>query len=60
MPEIPCDQIIDLMERGQSDMNSIGKIFAVKDAARYVSVSEDSDLLIELKTGERFYQIQVS
>ena len=40
-------------------MNSVGKIFAMKDPARYVSVSEDSNLLIEFKTRKRLYQIQV-
>ena len=45
MPEIPGDEVIDLVERRQRDVKGIGDELPVKDPARDVSLGEDGNLV---------------
>lgn len=43
--EIPGDKIVDLMYRGDGNVDGIGDVFAAKDASVDIAVGEDSGLL---------------
>ena len=60
MAEIPSDKIVDLVKRGESDVDGVGDVFAVKDAAVDIAFGEDGDLLDKLKLFERFNKIEVA
>lgn len=57
MPEVPSYEIVDLVKRRRREVNRIGDIFAVKDAALDVPFSEYRDLLGDLDLFERFDEI---
>ena len=58
--EIPRDQIIDLVIRGDGDVDRVGDVFAVKDAAFDVALGEDGDLLGKVELFERFDKIKAA
>lgn len=60
MAEIPRNDVVDLVKRGKSDMDGVGDVLAVEDAAVDIALSQDRDLLGDLKLFERLYQIQVA
>ena len=53
MTEVPRHQVIDLVKRSKRYMESVGDIFAMKDAARDVTVREDRSLVSQLNLLER-------
>ena len=60
MAEIPRDKIVDLVKRGESDVDGVGDVFAVKDAAVDVAFGEDGDLFDKLELFERLYKVEIA
>lgn len=60
MAEIPRDDVVDLVKRGKGDVDGVGYVFAVKNAAVDIAFGEDRDFLGQLELFERFYQIEVT
>jgi hypothetical protein len=58
--EIPGDEIIDLMKRGEGDVDGVGDVFSVKDPAFDIAFGENGDFFGELELLERLDQIQIS
>ena len=58
--EVPGDEIIDLVDRRDGDVDGIGDVFAVKDAAFDVALGKYRDFLGKIELFERLNQIETS
>lgn len=60
MAEVPGDEVIDLVERGEGEVDGVGEVFAVKDAAFDVAFGEDGGLFDEFELLERADEIEIA
>lgn len=60
MAEIPCDDVVNLVDRSESNVDGVGDIFAVKDAAVDVAVGEDRDLFGQFEMFERLDEVKIA
>lgn len=60
MAEIPGDEVIDLVDGRDGNVDGVGDIFTVKDAAVDVAVSEYGNLVGELELVERFDEVEAA
>lgn len=60
MAEIPGDEVIDLVIGREGDVDRVGDVLAVKDAAFDVAFCEDGDFLGEVELFERFDQVETA
>ncbi len=58
--EIPCDEIVDLVDGGDGDVDCVGDVFAVKDAALDIAFGEDRDFLGKIELLERLDEIETA
>ena len=58
--EVPGDEIVDLVKGGEGDVEGVGDVFAVKDAAFDIALGEDGDLFGDVELLERLYKIEVA
>jgi len=58
--EIPGDEIVYLVKRGDRHVDGVRHIFSMEDAPLDISLGEYSDLLRQLKLLKGFYEIQTS
>ena len=60
MSEVPGNEIVDLVKRGKGDVESIGKIFPVKDPAGDIAVGQHRRFVRHFDGCEGFDQFQVT
>ena len=60
VPEIPRHQIVDLVKRGERDVNSVGEIFPVKNAAFDVAFCEYRHLFGYVELLKRAHEVQIT
>jgi hypothetical protein len=58
--EVPCDEVVDLVKRGEGDVEGVGDVFAVKDAAFDIALGEDDDFLGDIELFERADQVEIA
>lgn len=58
--KIPRDEIVDLVKRCERDMDGVGDVFSVKDAAIDITFGKNCDLICQLELFERFHEVQIS
>ena len=60
MPEIPCDQVIYLVKRGQRDVDRVGHKLSMKDPARDISFGQDRYFFGKFELLERLYKFEIT
>src|SRR5262249_34290130 len=58
--EIPCHQVIDLVKRGERDVQRVAQIFPLKNAAADVTVGQYRGLLGDLQLRQGADQLQIA
>lgn len=58
--EVPGDKVIDLVDRGDGEMDGVGDVFAAKDATVDIAVGEDRGFLGQVELVEGLDEIQIT